>query len=104
MNWSWLLSLLWKLLGLFRGKGTRITFEARPEAAIERERKELTKLADKVRDLQDEIDALSVRIAFEKADGRNTSALDTQRERLLHHRHAARLKYDYALRRQAPGR
>ena len=87
---------LWSFLG--GGKGTRITFEARPEAAIEAERKALSELLDRIQEIQDAIDALSIRIAFEKGDGGDTTALDKQRNELLAKRRKARLKYDHQLR------
>jgi len=97
--WSAIVAILVKLWSLFRGgQGTRITFEARPEAAIEAERKALSELLDRIQEIQDAIDVLSIRIAFEKSDGRDTAGLDKQRDELLFKRHRARLKYDNQLR------
>ena len=97
--WATITAILLKLWSVFRGgKGTRITFEARPEAAIEAERKVLSELLDRIQEIQDAIDALSIRIAFEKSDGRDTTDLDDQRNKLLAKRRKARLKYDNQLR------
>ena len=108
MTWpSWLISIglvLMKLWQFIRGgKGYRVTFEARPEAAIEAERRNITELLDRVQEIQDAIDALSIRIAFEKSDGRDTTGLDKQRDELLAKRRKARLKYDHQLRHSAAG-
>ena len=102
--WATITAILLKLWSVFRGgQGTRITLEARPEAAIEAERKALSELLDRIQEIQDAIDALSIRIAFEKSDGRDTTGLDKQRDELLFKRHRARLKYDNTLRHSAAG-
>jgi len=97
--WAAIAGFFLKLWSVFRGgQGTRITVEARPEAAIEAERKALSELLDRIQEIQDAIDALSIRIAFEKGDGGDTTALDKQRNELLAKRRKARLKYDHQLR------
>ena len=105
MTWGWLLSLALKLLGLFRGgKGSRVNLEIRSENSLEAERKRRTLLADRVQEIQNAIDTLSIKIAWEKSAGRDTVALDVQRQRLLAQRHDAKRKYDDELRHTTPGR
>ena len=97
--WATIVAILVKLWSVFSGgKGYRATVEVRPEAAIEAERKALSELLDRIQEIQDAIDALSIRIAFEKGDGGDTTALDKQRNELLAKRRKARLKYDHQLR------
>ncbi len=57
MTWGWLLTAIRCLLGFFGGgKGTRITFEARPEISIEKEQKKLAGLRQKLKEKKRELD------------------------------------------------
>jgi hypothetical protein len=93
MSWSWLLSLIWKVVGLFgAGKGTRITFEAQPEASIEAEWKKIEELKKRCQEKKDELDRVTKRIVDAKALGCVALAdkLDGRRQQLRHEYHHLR--------------
>lgn len=106
MNWKWIFLLLWKFLGLFRSKGTRIKFEAKSEAVIAEERKHLEELKAEIRRLEGELRTIAPQItkAIQACNGHGIIALNQRRNELRDKWDAARHRLDSYERYIAQGR
>jgi len=110
--WATIVAILVKLWSVFRGgSGTRITVEARPEAAIAEEKKELSRLSARIKALEKELENVCTKMlaAFvairqeKKGDNRReviqgftatVDTLDAKRELLISQLRDARQEYE----------
>jgi hypothetical protein len=101
MSFGWIISLIWKLIGLFGGKGSRITFEARTEASIEAEQKKLDKLKYNIQEIDDELQKTVIKLVQAKSrdDIAAANRLDDKRQYLMSKLRDAKQRYDDAKRR-----
>jgi hypothetical protein len=101
MSIGTILAWLLRLWGFLRGgKGTRIKIDARPEASIEAERKRLEKLKAKIKEIDNELTDVTIRLVKAKALECNSlvARLDDKRQYLMRKLRDAKREYDDAKR------